>query len=127
MKPCNLNCVGMKILATFSVICLFLVTYGCQHASIYDCTGVTPTYTKDVKPILDSYCAMPNMGCHGASGESSIKLGDYAGASSASKKKSFMGSIEHLNLYQNMPKGGVKMPDAQIHVLSCWVENGSPE
>ncbi len=117
----------MKILISLTVICILIIIIGCQHASVYDCTGVTPTYTKDVKPILDSYCAMPGMGCHGTGhAASGISLGDYAGASAASSKKSFMGSIEHLNTYQNMPQGGVRMPDAQIHVLSCWVENGAP-
>ncbi len=118
----------MKILITISVIFLFIAISGCQHASIYDCTGVTPTYTANVKPIMDSYCAMPDMACHGGGhAASGISLGDYAGTSAASKKKSFMGSIEHLTLYKSMPQGGVKMPDAQIHLLSCWVENGSPE
>ena len=118
----------MKILITLSVIFTLMFVIGCQHASIYDCTGVTPTYKKDVKPILDSYCAMPDMGCHGANhAASGINLSNYANAASASSKKSFMGSIEHLTLYKNMPQGGVKMPDAQIHVLSCWVANGSPE
>ena len=111
------------------------MTIGCQHATQYDCTGVTPRYTTNqtdtvignkVKPILDSYCAMPEMHCHGANGES-FSLADYASASKESSKKSFMGSIEHLNTYQAMPKGGVKMPDAQIHILACWVENGSPQ
>ena len=117
----------MKILTTIFAIFLLVTIFSCQHAAQYDCTGVTPTYTTDVKPILDSYCAMPEMGCHGANGASGIKLGDFAGASAASSKKSFMGSIEHLNTYQNMPKGGVKMPDPVIHILACWVANGSPE
>ena len=125
----------MKILVILSAISLFIVMIGCQHTTQYDCTGVTPRYTTSqtdtiisnkVKPILDSYCAMPGMGCHGAGGDA-FSLADYSSASKASTKKSFMGSIEHLNTYQQMPKGGVKMPDAQIHILACWVENGSPE
>ena len=115
----------MKILITLSAIFLLTTIISCQHASKYDCTGVTPTYTKEVKPILDSYCAMPGMGCHGADGEA-FSLADYASASKQSSANKFMGSIEHLKGYANMPKGGVKMPDEQIHVLSCWVENGSP-
>jgi len=118
----------MKIPFILSAVFLIIASAGCQHATVYDCTGVTPTYTANVKPILDSYCAMPGMGCHSASkAASGINLGTYAGASAESGKKNFLGSIEHLTLYSNMPKGGVKMPDAQIHILSCWVENGSPE
>ncbi|MEI7663613.1 MAG: hypothetical protein WCK34_15500 [Bacteroidota bacterium] len=114
----------MKILTIFSALFLLTAIYSCQHSSI--CTGTTPTYTANVKPILDSYCAMPEMHCHGGNG-SDINLSDYAGASQASKKKSFMGSIEHRTIYAQMPKGGVVMPIDQIRVLSCWVENGSPE
>jgi hypothetical protein len=116
----------MKILLILSIAFLLMIVPGCQHASQYDCTGVTPSYKDNVKPILDSYCAMPGLGCHGANGEA-FSLADYAGASQAASKKSFLGSVEHLNLYQNMPQGGVKIPDEQIHVLSCWVENGRPE
>jgi hypothetical protein len=118
----------MKIILSLSVVCLIVMAFGCQHASIYDCTGVTPTYTNDVKPILDSYCAMPDMGCHSAAdAESGINLGDFSGASQASGKKKFMGAIEHLKGYKDMPQGGVMLPDNVIHILSCWVENGSPE
>jgi hypothetical protein len=118
----------MKILTSLFAVFLLILFFSCQHASIYDCTGVTPTYTKNVKPILDSYCAMPDMGCHSAgNAEGGINLGDYSGASSVSSKKKFMGSIEHLKGYKNMPQGGVMIPDEKIHILSCWVENGSPE
>jgi hypothetical protein len=116
----------MKFLITLFILVFVTCFFGCQHATQYDCTGVTPTYKNNVKPILDSYCAMPDMGCHGANGDA-FSLADYSSAASASSKKSFMGAIEHLTTYQNMPKGGVKMPDDQIHILSCWVENGSPE
>lgn len=116
----------MKIPVIISAIFFLITIFSCQHAAQYDCTGVTPGYAVNVKPILDSYCAMPGMGCHGANGDA-FSLADYAGASSASKKKSFMGSIEHLRGYSDMPRGGVRMPDAEIHVLACWVANGAPE
>ena len=118
----------MKLLFSLTTVFLLIMVLSCQHASIYDCTGVTPTYTNNVKPILDSYCAMPGMGCHSADhAASDINLGDYAGASKESGKKNFMGSIEHLKGYTNMPKGGVMIPDAQIHILYCWVQNGAPQ
>jgi hypothetical protein len=119
---------NMKIPAFLSAILLIIIVSGCQHPSVYDCTGITPTYNHEVKPILDSYCAMPGMGCHAADHSAGgIDLGTYAGASGESKNKRFLGTIEHLKWYTEMPKGGTILPDAHIHILSCWVENGSPE
>jgi len=113
---------------TWFLIAIFLTVMisSCKHVVKYDCTGTTPTYTANVKPILDNTCSGNecHVGGHAASG---IDLSTYAGASSASKKKSFMGSIQHKPFYQNMPKNAPILPDAEIHVLSCWVENGSPE
>jgi hypothetical protein len=56
-----------------------------------------------------------------------MDLSTYAGAVAASKKKSFMGSIQHLPLYQQMPKDAVRLDDAQIQTIYCWIQNGTPE
>ncbi len=117
----------MKITGSLFAIILFLVlAYGCKHVVTYDCTGVTPTYTENIKPILDATCARD--GCHaGNDPEADMNLSNYADAAAASSKKSFMGSIQQLPLYHKMPQGGDRLPDSQIHLLSCWIENGSPE
>jgi hypothetical protein len=114
----------MKPAGFLFAIFLTVMLGSCKHVVQYDCTGTTPTYTNNVKPILDATCAMA--GCHNSGGEA-FDLSTYAGASDASKKKSFMGAIQHKPFYQKMPKDAPILPDAQIHVLSCWVENGSPE
>ncbi|MFZ4520129.1 MAG: hypothetical protein ACOYNC_00410 [Bacteroidales bacterium] len=113
----------MKIIISLVAIVLLATTLSCKHVVKYDCTGITPTYSNNVEPILTSCCALS--GCHTANGEA-FDLSTYASASEASKKKSFMGSIQHLPLYQQMPKDAAMLTDTQIHTLSCWVENGSP-
>lgn len=116
----------MKFTGFLFAILLTAAITSCKHVVQYDCTGVTPTYTQNVKPILDATCSGSE--CHiGGQAEGGIDLSTYAGASAASKKKSFMGTIQHKPFYQKMPKDAPILPDAQIHVLSCWVENGSPE
>jgi len=115
-----------KISGPIAVIAFLAILSGCKHVVQYDCTGVTPTYTQNVKPILDATCALPE--CHsGGRSDNEINLSDYAGASSASRKKSFMGSVQHMPFYQQMPKNADRLPDAQIHILYCWIQNGSPE
>jgi hypothetical protein len=115
----------MKTTGSLFAIILLAITCSCKHVVKYDCTGVAPTYRENVKPILDATCANID-GCHGANGEA-FDLSTYAGASDASKKKSFMGAIQHMPFYQKMPKDADRLPDTQINILSCWIENGSPE
>jgi len=116
----------MKIIVSLAVIVLFIMTSGCKHVIKYDCTGITPTYTQNIKPILDATCA--RSGCHsGNDPEGDLNLSDYADAAAASKKKSFMGSIQHIPGYEKMPKDADRLSDPQIHLLFCWIENGSPE
>jgi len=116
----------MKSAALIFVSVMLITLSSCKHVVKYDCTGVTPTYTKNIKPILDATCA--RSGCHGANDpEGDINLSNYQDAAAASRKNSFMGTIQHKPFYQNMPKDGDRLPDSQIHLLSCWIENGSPE
>jgi hypothetical protein len=116
----------MKIIGSLFAIVILVMTCSCKHVVKYDCTGVTPTYTENIKPILDVTCA--RSGCHGGGhAASGIDLSTYAGTVSASSKKSFMGSIQHMPFYQNMPKNADRLPDSQIHLLSCWIANGTPE
>lgn len=109
-----------------ALVSLIVAAMACKHTVKYDCTGYTPTYNQNVKPILDAVCA--RQGCHGgADPEGGIDLSTYQGAADASKKKSFMGTIQHMPLYPKMPQDAPRMSDDQIHLLSCWIENGSPE
>lgn len=114
----------MKISGLFPALVILALTCSCKHVVKYDCTGVTPTYTQNIKPILDATCAGSE--CHSQNGEE-FDLSTYAGASSASSKKNFMGSIQHKPFYHKMPKDADMLTNAQIHQLSCWIENGSPE
>lgn len=92
----------------------------------YDCTAVAPTYTADVKIIIDTNCAIS--GCHNASSKADGKnYSTYALVKQGASSSSFMGSMQHLGGYDAMPQGRSKLSDAQLQTISCWIQNGTPE
>jgi hypothetical protein len=111
------------------VACFALaVIAGCKKESVttYDCTGVTSTYTANVKGIMDANCA--SAGCHSASSHASgFDLSSYAGVKSASSNAAFLGSIQQKSGYKAMPQGRSALADSDIKLISCWVQNGTPQ
>ena len=108
------------------LICLTVIvtSIGCKHEVIVteDCTGISPTYTNEIKAILDARCA--SSGCHdGNSSAAGVVLDTYNSAVSESKKDKFMGSIRHSSGYNPMPVGG-KLDDISIKKIACWIQNG---
>ena len=90
----------------------------------YDCTGQTPTYNYDIKPIYDANCAIS--GCHNSQYHSSgIDLSTYSGAASANND-AILGSVEHDAGYSAMPKNAGKLTDTQIKKIYCWMQNNKP-
>jgi hypothetical protein len=54
-------------------------------------------------------------------------LSSYTGAKSASSKSAFLGSIQHKSGYKAMPQGSGQLVDSDIKLISCWVQNGTPQ
>lgn len=128
------NYTTMKTSSIFMKANLAIVLFGllaltqCKKETIdaYDCTGVAPTYTTDVKSILDASCA--TSGCHNASSaKGGYNLSTYQGAQQAAGKEAFLGSIQHKSGFSKMPRGGSKLAETNIKLISCWVQNGMPE
>lgn len=116
----------MKKLLGISLVVLSATLAACTNKTEFDCTGTAPTYTADVKTLLDANCA--TSGCHNAASKAkSIDLSTYTAAKSESSKSRFLGSIQHSSGYDAMPQGGSKLSDANIKIIYCWVQNGSPE
>ncbi len=93
---------------------------------MFECIGFEPTYTADIKPILDGSCAIS--GCHNASSaQNGIVLSAYASAAAESLNDRFLGSIQHKKGYIAMPKDAAQLSQSDIELLTCWVQNGSPE
>jgi hypothetical protein len=90
-----------------------------------DC-DVVPTYTADIKPILDASCA--KSGCHDAiTAQNGVNLSTYATASAISQEARFLGVIQHKAGFPQMPFDGPKLPQSQIDLLTCWAQNDAPQ
>lgn len=102
--------------------------FSCNKSSTttYDCSGANPTYTQDIKSILDANCA--TSGCHNSSSQAhGINLSTYSEVVTESGKARFMGSIEHQSGYAAMPENKPKLSDADIQSIYCWIQNGKQE
>lgn len=108
------------------VIALTLIQCSKETVDTATCTGTTPTYTADIKAIMDASCA--TSGCHNASSKAEgYDLSTYAGTVSASSKAAFLGSIQHKSGYDAMPKGASQLSSTALTKIACWVQNGTPQ
>ncbi|HZV70292.1 MAG TPA: hypothetical protein VFG10_12140 [Saprospiraceae bacterium] len=105
---------------------LILPSCGKESIEMFDCTGSTPTYTIEVKPILDASCA--KSGCHDTqTHENGFDFSSYGEARIASQTENFLGAIQHKGGFEPMPDDGPKLSADKIKILTCWAQNGSPE
>jgi hypothetical protein len=88
------------------------------------------SFAKDVKPILQQNCVK----CHGGDKtEASLVLKDYAGVMAGSENgavvvpgKADQSDFVKLVAQGKMPKRANRLPDAQIKILTDWVNAGAP-
>jgi len=118
----------LLVFALLSSYCLLLVVSCNKEDTLvtYDCTGVAPTYTNDIKSIIDASCA--KSGCHNATTRAhGLDYSTYAKLKAGTESDNFMGSIQHLSGYDAMPEDGDKLSDSKIKLISCWIANGTIE
>jgi hypothetical protein len=83
-----------------------------------------PTYTADIKQILDANCART---CHSTENHKhGVDLSTYESVKTAAADPGFLGSIGHQTGFPAMPPGG-KLDDAVIAKISFWIQNGMPK
>jgi hypothetical protein len=117
----------MKIQILSLAFIVTAIIFSCKKSTLttYDCTGVAPTYTTNIKAIIDASCA--SSGCHSnASKAKGIDLSSLGVVKTAAANANFMGSIQHLSSYEAMPKGASKLSETDIKLISCWMANGMP-
>ncbi len=86
------------------------------------CKGENPTYTADIKTIIDANCAST---CHSERKKADgIDLSSYENVKMEAEKKRFIGSMKHEAGFDPMPKKHDKLDEATLQKISCWVENG---
>ena len=117
-----------KVVFSGLLFSLFLFN-ACQkdaNSVAYDCTGLTPTYTNDIKSIMDGSCAMA--GCHSAAAKAGgYDLSSYSAVSAAGSNNAFMGSMEHQSGYDAMPQGASKLSTTNLQKIYCWIQSGKPQ
>jgi hypothetical protein len=88
-----------------------------------DCTGSTPTYTKDIKPIFDAKCA--TSGCHGAINPAhALNLTTFELSKRDFNAHAFLCSINQDAGCDKMPQSGSKLAADDIKKITCWAKNG---
>jgi|WetSurMetagenome_2_1015567.scaffolds.fasta_scaffold29233_1 hypothetical protein len=125
-RPISLLPKSLQLIVICSLFSVIACSGSQDQISTVDCTGVTPTYTADIKTILNASCA--KVGCHDAYyAQRGIDLSSYGNASDVSRTSSFLGCIQHVKGYNPMPQGAAKLSADKIQLLTCWVQNGSPQ
>lgn len=91
----------------------------------------TPSYKRDVAPILERSCVR----CHGADrADKGLRLDSYRGALAGDSYgavllpwRSSLSAIVSVIKYGTMPHDGMKLPAAEIETVSRWIDAGAPE
>ena len=125
-KSNNLNNMS-KILSVFTITCI-LVLLSCSkdEETKADCSGVSPTYTSDIAPIINLSCAIS--GCHTAIFPADgLDLSTYSKVKSASINGKVLQSIKHLSGVKAMPQDAAKLSVDKITKVECWIQAGAPE
>ncbi len=74
-------------------------------------------YSTDVKPILEANCAGGS--CHSSGGAGGYSVFDFA------QVKARAAAIKSRTASGNMPKGGPALPQPQLDLIACWVDDGA--
>lgn len=120
----------MKKIISIAAIALAIFVVSCKTKKATTETAksgcaTTPTYTADIKPILDASCGNS---CHSAQKrKAGIDLSSYESSKEIGGQKRFLGAIRHEQGFDAMPAYAAKLDDATIQKIACWVEGGMPQ
>lgn len=88
-----------------------------------DCDVTNVTYTQTIAPILENNCNA----CHSsASPSAGIITDNYNSLQTIINDGSFRGSINHLQGWSPMPKGGNKLNSCDLAKIDAWIDDGAP-
>lgn len=108
----------LRNVTIFFVMC-FIAASGCQYNKsdiLPDCATIPARFADDVLPLIHTKCATA---CHNAfSVNSGGPLTNYT------QIKNKAAQIKLMVETRQMPKGG-SLTDAEIKIISCWVEAGA--
>jgi hypothetical protein len=103
------------------------LTAGSYTVKVTDNTGCSVTQTVkvlsgvsfngEIKSIIDTNCAVS--GCHVSGGAAPISFTSIANIQSKASQ------IKSLTQSGTMPKNGTKLPQAELDLIACWVDDGA--
>ncbi len=83
----------------------------------------TITYTKHIKPIIDSSC----ISCHGTTPlPGAPPMTNYAEVKAVGDNGKFKATVFDAKP-ELMPQGGDPLPQAKKDLITCWLNNGKKE
>jgi hypothetical protein len=101
-------------------------TTNADYLAKADCSGSTPTYSKNIKTIFDTKCA--TSGCHiGTTAAHGLDLSSYEKSKSLFNVHAMLCSINQDSGCDKMPQNAAKLPDTDIKTITCWAKNGFPQ
>lgn len=122
-----------------TVLLLFLLslaTWACTSdalppAETGECANIEPTYSQDIRPIIESSCAYS--GCHLDNGSGNFQ--NFAGLRPYLEDGSFRGRVisERENEIRGMPPNYAPpgrpqdLTAEQLNLINCWLAAGFPE
>lgn len=84
--------------------------------------GCKPTYTTDIKAIVDAKCAVS--GCHDGSANI-VNLSSYTPLKERADNGRIRSYIFELKIMP--PASATQLTDAEKDIIKCWLDNGAPE
>jgi hypothetical protein len=129
----------MRTLIRLFIVCSGLITVLAVSEGCYNDNSALPTpaicdttkvkYAAFVAPLMKAQCA--TSGCHSAIKRAAdIDLSSYTTTTDYIRQDTvdydFLGVILHSRGFVEMPKGGNKLSDCEIHKLEAWIDAGLP-
>ncbi len=92
----------------------------CSDAGNCDLTNVT--YTKSIKPILDTWCT----GCHsGGSPQGAVDLSNYTSVQTYVKNGKLSAAVNWTSGYVAMPYKSNKLSPCNLSKIKTWIDAGA--
>ena len=109
---------ALKIIL-LAIVGSFIVS--CESHTYEDISGevANPTYTKSIKPIIDTNC----LSCHSAFAGEFPTMETYAQVREATENGNMICRIDDQSCGLVMPQSG-RMPQTKINTIKNWVTNG---
>jgi hypothetical protein len=115
----------MKVLKIIIVVLIAgLIGFSCETQTYDEISGeevANPTYTTNVKPIIENNC----LSCHSLAGGEIPTMETYSQVRDAAENGNMICRIDDQSCGAVMPQSG-RMPQTRINTIKKWTANGFP-